>query len=141
MITNLPTTASTKTTRNFTLSCTPKFLQTTLLSALFFLLLGVGESWGQASIANYVFTSNTSSTLEDLSTGATNFVTGNNDTYSSSITAIGFDLFYGGSRYTHFSINADGQVLLHTSATTPASAIGTTSVTIPAASTAHLCLM
>jgi hypothetical protein len=47
MITKLPTTASTKTTTNFTLSCTPKFLQTTLLSALFFLLLGVGESWGQ----------------------------------------------------------------------------------------------
>ena len=50
MNTKLPTNASTKTTRNFTLSCTPKFLQTTLLSALFFLLLGVGESWGQASV-------------------------------------------------------------------------------------------
>ncbi|MBU3681783.1 MAG: hypothetical protein FGM16_07575, partial [Flavobacterium sp.] len=48
MITKLPTTASAQTTRNFTLSCTPKFLQTTLLSALFFLLLGVGESWGQS---------------------------------------------------------------------------------------------
>ncbi|MFM2265331.1 MAG: putative adhesin, partial [Bacteroidota bacterium] len=50
MITKLPTTASTKTTRNFTLSCTPKFLQTTLLSALFFLLLGVGESRGQTTL-------------------------------------------------------------------------------------------
>jgi hypothetical protein len=49
MITKLPTTASAKTTRNFTLTCTPKFLQTTLLSALFFLLLGVGQSWGQCN--------------------------------------------------------------------------------------------
>ena len=49
MITKLPTTASAQKTRNFTLSCTPKFLQTTLLSALFFLLLGVGESWGQCT--------------------------------------------------------------------------------------------
>ena len=55
MITKLPTTASTKTTRNFTLSCTPKFLQTTLLSALFFLLLGVGESWGQTTFYSQDF--------------------------------------------------------------------------------------
>ena len=39
---------------------TPKFLQTTLLSALFFMLLGVGESWGQCTgSSNGQFPSNT----------------------------------------------------------------------------------
>ena len=47
MNTNLPTTTGTKTSTKREARRTTKFLQTTLLSALFFLLLGVGESWGQ----------------------------------------------------------------------------------------------
>lgn len=85
------------------------------------------------SIANYPFSTNTTSSLEDLTTGATSLLTGNNDDVATSVTTIGFDFFFGGVRYTYFSANSNGQVKLHTSS--GATAISSSNVTTYSAST------
>ena len=59
---------------------------TRLYAVAFCLLASVGL-WGQ-SMANYTFTSNTTSSLEDLSSGATSLLAGNNDDVGTVNTAI-----------------------------------------------------
>jgi hypothetical protein len=120
MNTKLPTTESAKTTRNFKLFCTPKFLQTTLLSALFFLLLGVGESWGQVS--SYVFSE---------TTGAYTAITGGTQLVTTTAGATAYDtdgsyfslpagsqFVYNGVTITSVNMTADGALWLNPSAST-----------------------
>lgn len=75
------------------------------------------------SIANYAFTTSTSGSLDDLSTGATSLLTGNNDGAATAITPIGFNFTFMGTTYSHFCANSDGQLRLYTSST--GTAIGT----------------
>lgn len=75
------------------------------------------------SIANYAFTTSTSGSLDDLSTGATSLLTGNNDGVATAITPIGFNFTFMGTTYSHFCANSDGQLRLYTSST--GTAIGT----------------
>ena len=86
---------------------------TRLYAVAFCLLASVGL-WGQ-SMANYTFTSNTTSSLEDLSSGATSLLAGNNDDVGTVNTAIGFTFYYMGTAYTYFSANSNGQLRLYTS--------------------------
>jgi hypothetical protein len=73
------------------------------------------------TIANYSYTTNTNGSLEDLSVGSTTIMTGLNDDAAGTNTAIGFDFNFMGVKYTHFSANSNGQMMLHTSgAATPA---------------------
>ncbi len=97
------------------------------------LALGVGgNAWGQV-ITKYTFSNNTSSSLTDLSSGATALLSGIQDDAATAVTTIGFDFFYGGVRYSHFSANSNGQFQLHT--TSGATAIGSANISSYTAST------
>jgi hypothetical protein len=96
--------------------------------ALFYLNVG----WTQ-SMTNYAFTSNTASVLDDLSVGATSLMTGNNDDAATVVSPIGFDFYFGGIRYSHFSANSNGQMKLH--ASSGATVISGTNVSSYTAST------
>ena len=76
------------------------------------------------NIANYTFSTNNNGSLDDLSTGSTSLTTGNNDSYASGVTAIGFNFTFMGVVYTHYSVSSNGQVMLHTSS--GATALGST---------------
>lgn len=88
------------------------------------------------NIGNYAYATGTTESLEDLTTGATALLTGNQDDVSTTVKAIGFDFYFMGTKYTHFSANSNGQLMLHTSAT--ASAIGGSNITTPPANAAVL---
>ena len=92
---------------------------------------------GQSSSANYSFTSGVS-TLNSM-TGATSLVTGNNDTWGSTVFPIGFNFVYMGNNYSHISVNSNGQARLHTNSA--ATAIGGSAVSGYAASTVTLAPM
>lgn len=96
------------------------FLKIALLSCFVFIFFANLQS---QNISNYAFTSSTSGSLEDLSSGSTSLLTGNHDDVSTSVAPIGFSFIFMGIPYTHFSANSNGQLQLHTSSS--ASAIGT----------------
>lgn len=75
------------------------------------------------SISNYAFTTGVNGSLQDISSGNTNYLTGVNDDVSGTVQSLGFDFIFMGTKYTHFSANSNGQMQLHTSST--ATAIGT----------------
>lgn len=110
-----------------------KFSKILVLSLLLF---SIGNVWGQ-SAANYAFNYGTSS-LNSM-TGATSLVSGNNDDWGSAVFAIGFDFYYMGVKYTHISVNSNGQARLHTSS--GATALGSSNVTGYSASTVTLAPM
>lgn len=105
-----------------------------VLSALFGLMCISPHLLVRAqSIANYAFSTSTSGTLEDLSTGATSIMSAAvHDDDATVVTALPFNFVYMGVSYSHFSTNSNGQFLFHTSA--GATAIGGSSQT-PAAGT------
>jgi hypothetical protein len=107
----------------------------TVLITLFCFMFAQGQS-----SANYTFTSGTS-TLNSMTgstpmPGITVFPADDDD---STVVPIGFNFIYMGSYYSHFSVNSNGQMRLHTSA--GATAISTSSVTSYAASTVTLAPM
>lgn len=83
------------------------------------LLTGVGLQ-GQNSTANYTFATNTTGSLVldansnaiDMSTGTTQLVAANSDDVASSVTTIGFDYYLYGSKFTQFSTNSNGLIVL-----------------------------
>ncbi|PDS24608.1 Ig-like domain-containing protein [Flavobacterium branchiophilum] len=75
------------------------------------------------SIGNYAFETATTGTLQELSSGSTSYLAGNQDDASGTVQEIGFNFIFMGVSYTHFSANSNGQMQLHTSST--ATAIGT----------------
>ena len=89
------------------------------MSAIFVMLVLLTSlvSVGQAqTLANYTFSTNTTGSLEDLSAGSTVIMSGNNDDAGGSVQPIGFDFYFMGVRYSHFSANSNGQMTLaHTS--------------------------
>jgi trimeric autotransporter adhesin len=101
---------------------------------LFAVMMLATGSFAQ-SIINYTYTTNTNGSLEDLSIGSTTILPGNNDDASSTVAPVGFDFFFMGVRYSHFSANSNGQMTFHTSlGATPigsnVSSLGATSVTL-----------
>ncbi|HPF01138.1 MAG TPA: fibronectin type III domain-containing protein, partial [Bacteroidales bacterium] len=74
-------------------------------------LLAFGVSFGQ-SITNYAFSYSFTGSLEDMSSGTTNLMTGNNDDEASALTDIGFTFYFMGTPYTQFSVNSNGQLRL-----------------------------
>ena len=75
------------------------------------LLFSLGNIFGQ-STANYVFSTITTGSLEDMSAGTTQLVAGNSDDVSSAVTNIGFNLIFMGVQYTQFSVNSNGVLRL-----------------------------
>src|SRR5690242_8637363 len=65
---------------------------------------------------SYAFAALNGVSLEDMSSGTTQLVAANQDDTASSVANIGFDYWYDGTRYTQFSVNANGLVRLGSSA-------------------------
>jgi len=82
--------------------------------------MAIGQKTFSQSISNYAYSTGTTGSLEDLSTGATAIMTGRNDDTGGTVTAIGFNFTFMGQVYTHFSANSNGQMMLHTSASATA---------------------
>ena len=72
-----------------------------------FLMLSMTCIFGQ-STANYAFSTITTGSLEDMSSGTTLLVAGNNDDLSSAVTNIGFTFYFMSVPYTQFSVNSNG---------------------------------
>ncbi|HEY2954460.1 MAG TPA: putative Ig domain-containing protein, partial [Candidatus Eisenbacteria bacterium] len=64
------------------------------------------------SATTYPFTSSNGVSLENMSSGTTQLVGPNLDDSASGVTAIGFDFWLVGTRYTQFSVNANGLMRL-----------------------------
>ncbi|MFY7732013.1 MAG: beta strand repeat-containing protein, partial [Bacteroidia bacterium] len=93
-----------------------------LLSTVVLLLLLGTNLLNAQTLANYTYATGTNGSLEDLSTGSTNIMIGNNDDAAGTVTPIGFDFLFMGLRYSHFSANSNGQMMLHTSSSATAAA-------------------
>ena len=73
------------------------------------LIFATGKVLQAQQISSYTFSSNNTASLEDLSTGATNILTGNNDDVASGVFNIGFNFYFAGTPYSQFSVNSNGQ--------------------------------
>ncbi|HEX7877954.1 MAG TPA: fibronectin type III domain-containing protein, partial [Candidatus Eisenbacteria bacterium] len=78
------------------------------------MFLGLAVPAGAQSInaTTYPFFSSTGATLEDMSASTTQLIAANSDDNASTVTDIGFDFWFGGTRYTQFSVNANGLMRL-----------------------------
>ncbi|MBF9221562.1 T9SS type A sorting domain-containing protein [Hymenobacter ruricola] len=85
-----------------------RWLVVTLLA-----LLSTSAAWAQ-STANYAFTTSSTGSLVDMSTGTTNaLATGvYRDDDASTVQPIGFTFGFMGTAYTQFSVNSNGQLRL-----------------------------
>lgn len=72
------------------------------------------NSLAQSVISNYTYSSSTSGTLEDMSSGTTNLFSSGTyrDDSASYVANIGFNFIFMGVPYTQFSINSNGQMRL-----------------------------
>ncbi|WP_386066036.1 beta strand repeat-containing protein [Tahibacter sp. UC22_41] len=68
--------------------------------------------------SNYAFTTTTTGSLADMSSGTTQLLAGNIDDTASALTNIGFEFIFQGTRYTQFSINENGVLRLGAGAQT-----------------------
>ena len=85
----------------------------TLLVAAVFLAAGAGIALAQSiSASSYPLTVSSGLALEDMQTGTTQLLGPNLDDNASAVTAIGFDFWLAGTRYTQFSVNANGLLRL-----------------------------
>jgi hypothetical protein len=73
-----------------------------------FALLGVSQVYAQANAANYVFSTTTSGSFTDMSSGTTQLVGPDQDDTASPVTLIGFDFYLNGARQDRFSVNSNG---------------------------------
>lgn len=76
------------------------------------LVLWASPASAQANAANYTFTTTTTGSLVDMSSGTTQLVAANQDDAASSVTSLGFDFFFMGVRQTQFSVNSNGSLRL-----------------------------
>ena len=91
-------------------------MKKTILStiALFLLIVATSVvSFAQTiSATTYPFTNSTGATLVDMSSGTTTLIGANADDNASGVVNIGFDFWFVGTRYTQFSVNANGLLRL-----------------------------
>ena len=83
------------------------------LALVFMALLSTSAAWAQ-STANYTFTTSTTGSLVDMSSGTTDaLATGTyRDDDASTVQSIGFTFGFMGTAYTQFSVNSNGQLRL-----------------------------
>jgi subtilisin-like proprotein convertase family protein len=67
------------------------------------------------NIQNYTVTAASNESLEDMSSGTTTLIGSNQGPATSSVTALGFEVFFMGQRFTDFSVNAGGVLRFGTS--------------------------
>ncbi|RZK65439.1 MAG: hypothetical protein EOO92_26350, partial [Pedobacter sp.] len=86
-----------------------------LMLLLLSLFTGIGMN-GQ-SMANYTFSGTTNGSLENIDDGTSIMTAAVHDDDATLIQPIGFDFYYMGVLYSHFSANSNGQVRLHPNGT------------------------
>ena len=91
-----------------------------LVLVLMFLSLTFGQLTNAQSLANYAYATGTNGSLEDLSSGSTSYLVGNNDDVAGIVQPLNFPITFMGTIYTHFSANSNGQMQLHTSSSATA---------------------
>jgi|GEM_PF-1272457 len=92
------------------------------------------EAASPESAANYTFSVLTNGTFTDMSSGTTQLVAAAQDDTSSSVTNIGFDFYFLGTRYSQFSANSNGFVRLGSTAVSSSQyTLGTASTPLIAA--------
>ena len=73
-------------------------------------LLGASQAAAQSNAANYSFTTTTSGSLTDMSSGTTTLIPADQDDVASAVTLIGFDFYFMGARQDRFSVNSNGSL-------------------------------
>ncbi|MBV9492696.1 MAG: DUF11 domain-containing protein [Acidobacteria bacterium] len=91
------------------------------LSLVVVALLAAPAVFAQASAANYTFSTTTTGSLTDMSSGTTQLIAANQDDTASGVTTMPFDFFFMGVRQTQFSVNSNGSLRF---GSTPASTTG-----------------
>ena len=79
-------------------------------AALLAILLGATKADAQANAANYSFSTTTTGSLTDMSSGTTTLVAADQDDTASAVTLIGFDFYFMGVRQDRFSVNSNGTI-------------------------------
>jgi uncharacterized repeat protein (TIGR01451 family) len=79
-----------------------------IAAALMITLLGAASAGAQANAANYSFSTTTTGSLTNMSSGTTQLLAANVDDTASPVTLLGFDFFFMGVRQDRFSINENG---------------------------------
>ena len=74
------------------------------------MLLTLGISGFAQSLADYIMTTGTDATKWQTLTTTTNLITSTGDGVASSVQNIGFSFNFGGTDYTQFSVNSDGNL-------------------------------
>ena len=81
-----------------------------LIAGLLLVLAGADSAAAQANAANYAFSTTTTGSFTDMSTGTTQLIAPDQDDTASAATSIGFDFFFMGVRQTQFSVNSNGTI-------------------------------
>ncbi len=76
--------------------------------ALLLALLSAPKADAQANAANYLFSTTTTGSLTDMSSGTTTLVAADQDDTASPVTLLGFDFYFMGVRQDRFSVNSNG---------------------------------
>ncbi len=79
-----------------------------IAAALMAALLGAPKADAQANAANYTFSTTTTGSLTNMSSGTTQLLAANIDDTASPVTLLGFDFIFMGVRQDRFSINENG---------------------------------
>src|SRR3954468_15920905 len=79
-----------------------------IATALMIALVGAPRANAQANAANYTFSTTTTGSLTNMSSGTTQLLAANLDDTASPVTLLGFDFFFMGVRQDRFSINDNG---------------------------------
>lgn len=73
------------------------------------LVAGATSAYAQANAANYAYTTSTSASLTDMSSGTTTLVAANvDDAPASAVTVLPFDFFFMGARQDRFTVVSNG---------------------------------
>ncbi len=76
------------------------------------IVLGTWSNFHAQNSGNYTFSTNSTSSLQDMSTGTTQIVGPGLDATASAVTPIGFTFYLMGNAFTNFSVNDDGLLQL-----------------------------
>ncbi|HEV7486850.1 MAG TPA: G8 domain-containing protein [Thermoanaerobaculia bacterium] len=77
-------------------------------AVLLAVFLAPSHAQAQANAANYAFSTTTSGSLTDMSSGTTTLIAANQDDLASPVTLIGFEFVFMGVRQDRFSVNSNG---------------------------------
>lgn len=81
-----------------------------------FFLFSISFSVYSQNARNYTFSTNTTDTLVDMSTGTSTLINASTNNTASAVTSFGFEVWFMGTRFTDFSVNTNGVLEFGTNA-------------------------